>query len=1070
MIGPHIIGPIGSYRDLFQRWQPRATLLLDPSSGDANLIKQWSPRTFVIGRVFRDDREVEHRILTDPIDAARWAAQLITASAMAGNQEVDVWQISNEIAQSDPGQIEKLAAFSTEYIQLLARNGLRAAIGGFSVGRPEAPRNDNMAAWGAFLPAMRLGMRNNAVLLLHGYGAPSIFEPDENWYIHRYERVVLPDLPADVRDMPYVYGEYGCDMGVKTHGQRSGWKMGYGENVQAYAEDLRRAAQVLARQPQCLGACVFTLGNNSGWGDFDVAGAAAEALAGMSWPAAAPAQPQAPSVTPTVTPPVELAPIAPPGPPPSFPSPMMPVASPISLRARERIGIDANYPLEGFGPSPRVANPAIIADTGVGWVRLNFVRGNWQSVEDPGWEQSFRQIVTGLKDRGLKIYGLIHAEAVNLGDFGDALRQRPSDFAFQQAWVDRYVDTFAGIVRRFQGDVAVWESFNEPDDWHTGKNNWVHPGWFAIILERLYHKVKFEMGFSQVRLVSGPVQGLTINGNAGAEYLRQTYREGKKRFGWGSSGRAFPFDGVGYHLYVEEGVRPWNEQARQVPITYARYLQGIKDVIQAEEGGRRPIFVSEIGWHSNGGQEDFQSQNLPLGLELLLKDPWIELAVWFCTQDFGPLDGNKFYGVYRPGGLDILNRKSAYLALQTFCAREWEGLPVSPLSPEPSPAPVAPVQPAPISEPSPVIEDIDVPPVIESRPIIPNIDVPSVIEPRPIIPNIDVAPLPLGATNNHVINAFNRASLQLGQGNWGLMSKAGLNLNVLAKDRRAPYRGPALDSLPRLTAEERQTIRAALPDDVDFSFPVHDGFLSRWPELVQAALVVPDSLHIDLGPDADLIERRVAAVWNRFGFLVLEVADSLGLDAGVTVAVLAEVADRRGMDEEGRLTIRFEVNAFWDRWGQGQTDVFARHFSFDPDRPWQKHRWRPSPDANWREVHRSQDSEWAAFRLALGLDRAAALDAAALGFPRMMGFSHAAAGYDSAKAMLDAFASGERFQALAYFDFIAGPTADSRRLQALQAGDLDAFAALHYGPAEAARHATVLRQFSAAFARLDPLA
>ncbi|MBX7235488.1 MAG: N-acetylmuramidase domain-containing protein [Caldilineales bacterium] len=735
--------------------------------------------------------------------------------------------------------------------------------------------------------------------------------------------------------------------------------------------------------------------------------------------------------------------------------PPLPIPSPDTLRARERIGIDANNPLEGLGPSPRLANPALIADTGVGWVRLNFVLGDFASVEDAGWEQCFRQIIAGLKGRGLKIYGLINCEAVRPTDFGDALRQRPANSAFRQEWLDRYVETFASIVRRFQADVAVWESFNEPDDWHHGKSNWVHPGWFAILLERIYNKVKSEMGLSQVRLASGPVQGLGINRNAGAEYLRQTYREGKRRFGWGASGKAFPFDGVGYHLYVEEGPRPWEQQARQVPITYARYLKGVKDVIQAEEGGRRPIFVSEVGWHSNGGQDDFQSRNLPLGLELLLKDPWIELAVWFCTQDFGPLDGDKYYGVYRPGGLDIGHRKPVYATLQTFCAREWQGLPVAPVvAPVVEPIAPRPPSPAPLPQPDPL----------------PDIDVPPVIEPRPVVPDIDVAPIPLGATNNQVINAFNRASIALGLGNWGLMGKAGLSLGALVKDRRSPYRGPALDAIASLSAEERQQIRAALPDDVDFGFPVHDAFLARWPELSQTGLDLPAALRIDPAPDAGPAERRLAAVWNRFGFLLVEVADILKLPISIATAVLALVADRRGMDEAGRLVIRFEIDAFWDRWGQGQAEVFARHFSFDPDRPWQQHRWRPSAQAGWREVHRAQNSEWAAFRRAVSLDQAAALDATALGFPRLMGLTHAAAGYDSAKAMLDAFASHERFQALAWFDFIAGPAADSRRLQALRQGDLDVFAALHYGPAGAPRPAALLRQMVAAFERVDPLA
>ncbi|MCX6032873.1 MAG: hypothetical protein NT169_26755 [Chloroflexi bacterium] len=89
MIGPHIIGGIGNYEALFRRWQPRATLLLDPSEGAARTVKNWSPGTFIIGRLYYKDEDVQDRILNDPKGAARWAAQLMTAAA-ARNREVDV--------------------------------------------------------------------------------------------------------------------------------------------------------------------------------------------------------------------------------------------------------------------------------------------------------------------------------------------------------------------------------------------------------------------------------------------------------------------------------------------------------------------------------------------------------------------------------------------------------------------------------------------------------------------------------------------------------------------------------------------------------------------------------------------------------------------------------------------------------------------------------------------------------------------------------------------------------------------------------------------------------------------
>lgn len=283
MIGPHIIFGIGNYESLIRTWQPRVALLLDPSGGAAAQFKSWSPGTFLIGRVFREDSEIEQRILANPDDAAAWAAGIVREAAQR-NPEIDAWQFNNEVAQANPADINQLALFSIRLIDLLAQDGLKVAIGGFSVGRPEAPVNDGGAAWNAFVPAMRHGLPRGAVLLLHAYGAPQIFLPDRQWYLQRFERVVRPNLPEDVQAMPYIYGEYGCDMGIHQPGLRKGWATGYSGDHRAYAAELREAAEFLAGQDTCLGACVFTLGSNPDWTDFDVTGDAAWELARVAWP------------------------------------------------------------------------------------------------------------------------------------------------------------------------------------------------------------------------------------------------------------------------------------------------------------------------------------------------------------------------------------------------------------------------------------------------------------------------------------------------------------------------------------------------------------------------------------------------------------------------------------------------------------------------------------------------------------------------------------------------------------------------------------------------------------------
>ncbi len=340
--------------------------------------------------------------------------------------------------------------------------------------------------------------------------------------------------------------------------------------------------------------------------------------------------------------------------------------------------------------------------------------------------------------------------------------------------------------------------------------------------------------------------------------------------------------------------------------------------------------------------------------------------------------------------------------------------------------------------------------------------VPSPAKPAPAAP----ITTPVGLTNQMVINAMNFASLGLGLGGWDLLNRTGLNLAELARDqatRRALYSGPALDQLPGLTDQQRRLIRAKLPDNVSFAPGGYKGFLKDDPDLLVSALALPPQVWLR-GPSGAL-ETRVARAWNRFGNLLGQVADRLGVAPALAVAALAAQHDPRGFTADQRLALRFEVHLFWELWGQRNPKPFAEHFQFDAARPWQGHAWRAATAKPWREVHDSQASEQAAFELARGLDKTAGCAAAGLGFAAMLGASHALAGYDTAPQMADAFASSERYQVLAFFDLLAGPDGASRRAAALRSEDLESYATLTAGPGSGPHLTALLRQAVAFFQR-----
>jgi hypothetical protein len=289
-------------------------------------------------------------------------------------------------------------------------------------------------------------------------------------------------------------------------------------------------------------------------------------------------------------------------------------------------------------------------------VRINFHRDQWSSPAESGWLQVYDEIVDGLREWGIEIYGLIGHEAV-LDSPGDNFRNA-GDNAPANAWIDRYVENFVTIVRHFKDRVKIFESFNEPNDWHGQNKAWIHPYWFARMLERIYRAVKLEQGFTDVTLVSGPLLAHDLGGaenetSMATGYLSGTYQAGKENHGWEdvrSSFESYPLDGIGYHLYIRESA---GSTSADIQRTYKKYLDAVSRVVQQQDITEKKIYVSEFGWSSASGEE-FQAQSLKAGLEFLRKDPRVALAICFCAQDFPGKD----YGLYRPDK----SKKPAYNA------------------------------------------------------------------------------------------------------------------------------------------------------------------------------------------------------------------------------------------------------------------------------------------------------------------------------------------------------------------------------------------------------------------------
>jgi hypothetical protein len=148
------------------------------------------------------------------------------------------------------------------------------------VGNPDLPENDRMAVWRHVYPALAYAEANGHVVVLHQYGMPDLWGPNNayDWYIYRLEHQILRRLPF--RRLKFAVTEYGID-GLIRGNEPSGWQNF--TTPEGYVEQLLKCGRYLERfSGQVLGYTIFTLGHYNPWQSYDIIGKAAAYLADLS--------------------------------------------------------------------------------------------------------------------------------------------------------------------------------------------------------------------------------------------------------------------------------------------------------------------------------------------------------------------------------------------------------------------------------------------------------------------------------------------------------------------------------------------------------------------------------------------------------------------------------------------------------------------------------------------------------------------------------------------------------------------------------------------------------------------
>jgi hypothetical protein len=170
------------------------------------------------------------------------------------------------------------------------------------------------------------------------------------------------------------------------------------------------------------------------------------------------------------------------------------------------------------------------------------------------------------------------------------------------------------------------------------------------------------------------------------------------------------------------------------------------------------------------------------------------------------------------------------------------------------------------------------------------------------------------------------------------------------------------------------------------------------------------------------LSRALADTYNRLGGLMSLVGRETGITLPAALAVwYVESAGRR--HTPGRAIIRFENHLLFDRWGSAHPDVYDTYFQHGgragvPDERWKNHRWRDDASRSFTTFHGDQDAEYRvlAFATTLSSDDTA-LQCISIGGSQILVSNHRMIGYESARAMYDAFQADERAHVLGFFDF-----------------------------------------------------
>lgn len=291
-LGLHIHSRLRSdlARDYILRVRPSVVKWLAEGIDDELVRLARANGAMTVGREYFADQAVEGSLASDHLERIR--------QAIRRHPQIMAWEGVNEAFQGGDA-LSKRAAFDLKLMRVCEEEGVKAAIGSFSVGQPA-----NMDDWRLYLPALRYAAQGGHYVALHEYGGaamqwgvggnqasaldggrwtqidPATRPGVDGWFVLRYRKALARWRELGLTSVPrIIITESGLDdiQPRPNVGQRRGYKTYRGTEwadhpiLGDYARQLRWTCERWAEDPEVVGGVDFGFADASNsWDDFDI--------------------------------------------------------------------------------------------------------------------------------------------------------------------------------------------------------------------------------------------------------------------------------------------------------------------------------------------------------------------------------------------------------------------------------------------------------------------------------------------------------------------------------------------------------------------------------------------------------------------------------------------------------------------------------------------------------------------------------------------------------------------------------------------------------------------------------